>query len=190
MIRRLLAATTALALAGCASDQALFARYDQLCPRADHVVAAGLASATAIAVRGDGHVWEPAVYFGFDRASLDTAGRARLDRNLEILARHPGWQVSVRAYADRIGGHRYNQRLSERRLQAVIAYLRDHGLAGSRIRNTALGDQMPILPDADQQQRAINRRVELLLLDDQGRPLILHAGAGAADTFLPPAPVK
>lgn len=194
MMRSLALLFMVLGLAGCASNQALFARYSHSCPALMPSVAMTLASATAVAsgAAPDNRArrWEPAVYFGFDRADLDASAQARLARNLQVLERHPRWRVSVRAYADRIGNPEYNRSLSERRLHSVVAWLHQAGLAPSRIMPNALGEYMPILPNADRRERTINRRVELLLLDEQGRPVRLRTAAGAGDRFSPPVPVK
>lgn len=181
---------SAALLAGCASTPSLFARYDQPCPRKEGVASTDMATVTGVVGQSDLDAWEPAVYYGFDKARMSNAEKGRLDRNLAVLKRRPHWQISVRAYTDRIGSPGYNRDLSERRLKNVVAYLRDHGLPGSRIKGAALGDAMPILPHADRDQRVINRRVELLPLDAAGRPLILRAGAGSDYHFAPPVPVK
>jgi outer membrane protein OmpA-like peptidoglycan-associated protein len=137
-------------------------------------------------------VWEPAVYFGFDQNELADAEARRLESNLAVLKQYPTLQVSVQAFTDEKGAASYNQKLAARRLDRVVQYLRDGGISNGRIKRVALGEELPILPDANNEQRVINRRVELMPLDAQSRPLVLRAdfARSGGDEFVPPAPVK
>ena len=113
--------------------------------------------------------WEPAVYFGFDLASLTQQETARLDRDLLVLRKQPALMLSVQAFTDSKGSNKYNRDLALRRQQTVVNYLTSKGLSKSRIRMTPLGEELPILGDSES-DRAVNRRVELMLLDANGRP--------------------
>ena len=170
-------------LSGCASTESMYAEYDAFCTTEPHVVTI---------TQDNTRQWEPAVYFGFDEAVLNAAQRQRLDHNLALLEEHPELQLSVRAFTDQLGSQAYNIELSERRRQAVMAYLTDQGLAASRIRSSPVGKVMPILDSMAVDDRVINRRVEMLLLDAQGRPLVLSLDpdASGGDTFTPPTPVE
>ncbi|TVM04906.1 MAG: OmpA family protein [Halomonas sp.] len=170
-------------LTGCASTESLYAEYDAFCTTEPHVVTI---------TEDNTRQWEPAVYFGFDEAVLNAAQRQRLDHNLALLKEHPELQLSVRAFTDQRGSQAYNRELSERRRQAVVAYLTEQGLAPSRMRSTPAGKQAPILDSMAVDDRVINRRVEMLLLDAQGRPLVLSLDpdASGGDNFTPPTPVE
>ena len=188
-------------MAGCASTESLYAQYDELCPVEARVTSNGLVTVTGIAAGGGAglmagesrtQVWEPAVYFGFDQSQMAEAEVRRLDSNLAVLKQYPTLQVSVQAFTDEKGAASYNQKLAARRLDQVVQYLRDGGISNGRIKRVALGEELPILSNASNEQRVINRRVELMPLDAQSRPLVLRAdfaGSGG-DEFVPPAPVK
>ena len=119
-----------------------------------------------------GIAWEPAVYFGFDQASLTSTELARLDKDLLVLRKQPNLKLSVQAFTDSKGSNKYNQNLALRRQQTVVSYLMSKGLAKQRILMTPLGEELPILGDSEA-ERVVNRRVELMLLDAAGRPLSL-----------------
>jgi outer membrane protein OmpA-like peptidoglycan-associated protein len=119
-----------------------------------------------------GVVWEPAVYFGFDLASLTPTELARLDRDLLVLRQRPNLKLSVQAFTDSKGSNQYNRNLALRRQQTVVNYLMSKGLAKNRIFTSPLGEELPILGDSEA-ERVVNRRVELMLLDAAGRPLSL-----------------
>lgn len=178
-------------LSGCVSTEALYAEYDEVCPVRAQVTNTGMVMVSAIAAT-EGELWEPAVYFGFDEDALSDEERARLDRNLAILARYPVLQVSVQAFTDQKGSHAYNRRLAERRMKQVSEYLQTRGLAASRIKMAALGKELPILPSMGEQDRVVNRRVELMPLDGAGRPLVLRVDFenSGGDRFVPPLPVR
>lgn len=179
-------------LSGCVSTEALYAEYDEVCPVKASVTDTGMVMVTGLASQSQGQLWEPAVYFGFDQHGLGEEESQRLDRNLAILKQYPTLQVSVQAFTDQRGGKQYNRVLAEKRMQRVNDYLQANGLDASRIKSAPLGKELPILPSDSEQDRIVNRRVELMPLDAQGRPLVLrvdfdHSGG---DSFQAPEPVR
>jgi len=119
-----------------------------------------------------GIIWEPAVYFGFDLASLTPTELARLDKDLLVLRKQPNLKLSVQAFTDSKGSNQYNRNLALRRQQTVVNYLMSKGLSKRRILMSPLGEELPILGNSEA-ERVVNRRVELMLLDAAGRPLSL-----------------
>jgi OOP family OmpA-OmpF porin len=108
------------------------------------------------------------VTFAYDTAELSGEATAVLDEAVEILKRHPGLTVEVAGHTDARGAAEYNQRLSERRAQAVYDYLVEHGIEESRlIGPKGFGETRPIVPNQhpdgsdNPEGRAKNRRVEL-----------------------------
>jgi len=79
--------------------------------------------------------------FAFDKATLRPEGMERLD---EVAAHAKEFrdieQINVTAYADPIGNDRYNQRLSERRANAVRNYLVGKGLPSDRVSAKGMGE--------------------------------------------------
>lgn len=84
--------------------------------------------------------------FDFDRSVLRPAGRAAIDT--EIIARLPQVQklelVLVTGHTDRIGTQQYNQRLSERRANAVRDYLVSKGVPRDKIETLGMGETQPV----------------------------------------------
>ena len=72
-------------------------------------------------------------------------------------------KIEVAGHADRSGTPQYNQRLSERRAQAVAAELVRQGVARTDIAITAFGESRPLVPTADGVREPQNRRVEIVL---------------------------
>ncbi|MCK5917798.1 MAG: OmpA family protein, partial [Cocleimonas sp.] len=112
----------------------------------------------------------------------------RLDADAMVLRKHSNLKLNVQSFTDFKGSNAYNRRLAIRRQEAVIRYLVGHGVARSRIRVSPLGEELPILGKSVQ-ERSINRRVELMLLDQKGRPLALEIQPKQS-RFNPPGPVR
>src|SRR3954452_21618779 len=59
------------------------------------------------------------VYFGFNKATLDANARRVVAEAADEYKRTGAAQISVTGYADKAGRPAYNQRLSDRRAEAV-----------------------------------------------------------------------
>ncbi|HUP96448.1 MAG TPA: OmpA family protein [Usitatibacter sp.] len=105
--------------------------------------------------------------FGFDQATLRMP-QPKLDEIARALVDNPGiGQVTITGYTDRLGTEAYNQKLSERRADAVKQYLVGKGVAPNRLQAIGRGEANPVVQcnDADR-ERLIkclepNRRVEV-----------------------------
>lgn len=101
------------------------------------------------------------VNFDFDKAVIRHDAADILDEAAEILRDQPDVEVAVDGHTDALGKDDYNQRLSERRAQAVADYLSSHGVAASRLRVRGFGESRPVASNDSEEGRAQNRRVEL-----------------------------
>lgn len=83
--------------------------------------------------------------FAFGSAKISDEGKAMLDG---LIARMAGVNVDVvlaTGYTDRIGSAAANQKLSEKRAEAVKAYLAANGVAEDRIQPLGLGTDNPVV---------------------------------------------
>lgn len=77
--------------------------------------------------------------------------------------------VDVFAHTDLSGTAAVNQALSDKRAAAVASYLSSHGVLKARIASKGLGATAPLhSPEANEDQKAANRRVEIRLLPYTG----------------------
>lgn len=105
--------------------------------------------------------------FGFNSANL-TMPQPRLDEIAAALQADTSiTDVDVVGYADRLGSAKYNQTLSEKRANAVRAYLVSKGIEGNRLKAYGRGEENPVV-QCHQKRRAElikclepNRRVEV-----------------------------
>ena len=82
--------------------------------------------------------------FDFDKAVLRSEGKAKLD---ELAAKIKDIKLEVIiavGHADRFGTDKYNQKLSEKRAEAVKAYLVGKGIEPNRVYTEGKGKKQPI----------------------------------------------
>jgi outer membrane protein OmpA-like peptidoglycan-associated protein len=103
------------------------------------------------------------VFFDWDRAELTDRARQIITEAAGGARRVASTRIEVAGHADRSGNPQYNQRLSERRAQAVAAELVRQGVNRNEIAVTAFGESRPLVPTADGVREPQNRRVEIVL---------------------------
>ncbi len=83
--------------------------------------------------------------FAFMKSDLTQAARARLDRDVvaKLATCASVEAVVVEGHTDRMGSHKYNQKLSERRAESVKAYLVSKGVDRDRIETLGMGKTVP-----------------------------------------------
>jgi outer membrane protein OmpA-like peptidoglycan-associated protein len=111
---------------------------------------------TRITLSGD-------LLFEFDEDHLKPEAETRLRQVAQLLRLNPGQRVLLEGHADTIGGDQYNQDLSERRAEAVKAWLVEKTHVNpTRIDTVGYGSSKPIVPDSSgPSAQQANRRVEL-----------------------------
>jgi len=100
-------------------------------------------------------------FFDFDKSVLKAEGKARLKDLVEKIKSISLEVVIAVGHTDSVGTDAYNQKLSERRAEAVKAYLVSLGVPKSRIYTEGKGESMPAADNKTAQGRAKNRRVEV-----------------------------
>jgi outer membrane protein OmpA-like peptidoglycan-associated protein len=120
----------------------------------------------------------PDVLFAFGRAELTPGARGAV-RSIADVLRSPGvaWRrVAIEGHTDSVGSDQANQRLSLQRARSVADGLAGLGVAGSRMTVQGFGESYPVAPNTyndgrdNPAGRARNRRVEVVILNEQGAP--------------------
>ena len=104
------------------------------------------------------------ILFDVDSSAVRPGLRADLMTVAESLRDYPDSTVQVVGHTDNTGDAGYNQRLSERRANAVADVLMDGGVAFGRIQTFGRGENQPVANNLTEEGRAQNRRVEIVIL--------------------------
>lgn len=107
------------------------------------------------------------VLFGFDRSDLNASARNSLDKLINVLQKYPDTNIEIIGHTDSKGSDEYNQRLSERRANAVADYLRSSGISSGRLKTRGMGEADPIATNETEEGRSQNRRVEFVITANQ-----------------------
>jgi OmpA-OmpF porin, OOP family len=122
---------------------------------------AGVAANNGCPVLIMGDVLQKTVYFDTD--SWIALAKYIIDMN-EIAAymnENPEAVISISGHADSRESENYNLRLSERRADYVIKYLKKKGMKSVNIDKTFFGESRPVADNNTSEGRALNRRVEI-----------------------------
>ena len=113
------------------------------------------------------------VNFDFDKSTVRKADEAELQKAIDFVRKYPDAKVELDGYTDSKGTEQYNQKLSERRAEAVRQYLIKEGAVDeARISVKGYGESNPIAPNKTKngkdnpKGRAENRRVEILIVSE------------------------
>jgi outer membrane protein OmpA-like peptidoglycan-associated protein len=101
------------------------------------------------------------ILFDFDRATIRSEFLSELDEWAKYFAVNPVARAQIIGHTDSTGPENYNQKLSERRAQAVADYLVGKGIDPNRITTIGFGESQPVVPNTSDENRQKNRRVEL-----------------------------
>ncbi|CRM45841.1 MULTISPECIES: OmpA family protein [Pseudomonas] len=100
------------------------------------------------------------VKFDFDKSVVKPNSYGDVKNLADFMAQYPATNVEVAGHTDSIGPDAYNQKLSQRRADAVKQVLVKDGVAPSRITAVGYGESRPVADNATEAGRAVNRRVE------------------------------
>lgn len=150
---------------------------DDGCPEEDPVAAAVEDPGDAVAVVEEPAGPSPAqllagvrVRFAFGVTEPDSASEAALREVLALLAAEPGLRLRIEGHTDDVGSTAGNQSVSEQRARAVRAWLIERGGSelAQRLEIRGYGESRPALPNDSEANRALNRRVELVVQEPPG----------------------
>jgi OmpA-OmpF porin, OOP family len=101
------------------------------------------------------------INFDFDKYNIKPEFEPILDEAVSTLKAKPDVKVVIVGHTDSIGTAEYNMNLSKQRAKAVSNYFVSKGIAASRLQTVGKGLTDPIASNATADGRAMNRRVEL-----------------------------
>jgi OmpA-OmpF porin, OOP family len=120
------------------------------------------ASSIADELNKSGHMALYGIHFETSKATILPDSESVLTEIAKMLQQNPDIKVSVEGHTDNVGSSTTNQALSEKRAQAVVAWLTSHGIEASRLNAKGWGASKPVDDNTTDDGRAKNRRVELV----------------------------
>ncbi|NCG19316.1 MAG: OmpA family protein, partial [Rhodobacterales bacterium] len=109
------------------------------------------------------------ILFEFDRDQIKEESLALVDEISATLLSHPELtSIEVQGHSDSRGNSAYNRKLSQRRVDSVVAALVNLGVAVERLKPVGYGEDIPIASNSSDEGRAKNRRVQFIILEPTG----------------------
>jgi len=102
----------------------------------------------------------------FTRGTSEFLESSYVELNLiaDMMLNNPSMIIKLAGHTDNVGNPNLNKRLSQERVDAVINYLVEKGIDGSRLSGTGYGGTQPIASNAGEATRRLNRRVEFIVV--------------------------
>ena len=103
------------------------------------------------------------IHFDFDKAIIKPDSFAILNEVAGIIKGSKINKVTIEGHTDAIASDAYNQKLSERRANAVKQYLIKEGVDAGKLVSVGYGESKPIADNNTERGRAANRRTEFMV---------------------------
>jgi outer membrane protein OmpA-like peptidoglycan-associated protein len=122
-------------------------------------------------------IWLPDnVLFDFGKSELSPAADAYLVQVARLINEKTDHALLLEGHTDNVGAADLNLRLSEKRAGAVATALKAKQVLEARLQTRGLGLTQPLAPNDSEVGRKLNRRVEIIVVDEtvahmtQGEP--------------------
>lgn len=133
------------------------------------------------------------IQFALDSAQILPASTGLLTEIADVFIHNPQIKrVEVQGHTDNSGTADHNKQLSEDRANAVVKWLADHGVDNGRLVARGYGQGKPLVPNVTAANRARNRRVQFIIVDQDAAAAAPAAPvkAGAGDKATKAVPKK
>jgi OmpA-OmpF porin, OOP family len=104
--------------------------------------------------------------FEVNSSKIDPESFGELDILVNMMKENPSMIIQLEGHTDYVGAAADNVKLSQRRVEAVRAYLVSKGITKSRLKTKALGGSQPLSRDNTPEAHRLNRRVEVRILQN------------------------
>ena len=126
------------------------------------------------------------VFFAFNKSTLSSSAKQVIAQAAQDYKSTGSATISLTGHTDTVGSQPYNQRLSERRAQAVQAELVRDGVSPSAVTTVGDGENDLLVPTAEGVREPRNRRVQIVVPQPPAPAPV--AQAPAVETPMQPTP--
>ncbi len=125
--------------------------------------------------------------FDFNKSNIKPESDSLLTEVAKVMTDHPEIKhVRVEGHTDNVGTPPYNLKLSQQRADSVIKWLSSHGIAADRLEAKGMGLTKPLVPNDTEANRALNRRVEFHIEDQEQTVKEMVKTPGGGTVVAPP----
>ena len=111
----------------------------------------------------DRKVNEGSILFETNSTTFTLSSKAALEAIVDLTTNNENLVIEIAAHTDDVGQEKDNLILSESRANAVRDYLISRGVLGQQLIAKGYGEAQPIVPNTSEENRALNRRVEVFI---------------------------
>jgi len=126
--------------------------------------------------------FETGVLFALNSADLGIMAKANITKLAAVLDKYSDTKIQVEGHADNTGDAAFNQTLSSDRAKSVASFLISKGVDSSRLSTVGYGSSQPKVDNSTSANRALNRRVEILIYPSE--TLVKKAKSGVIGGIL------
>ncbi len=120
--------------------------------------------ADVLQIQESGDIVLEGINFETNSATITQDSDPILRKALNTLRTNPDLRVEIQGHTDDVGSSAANQRLSERRANAVRDYMVQNGIDGSRMTARGYGEDQPLVQNDSAENRARNRRIQFRVI--------------------------
>ncbi len=103
------------------------------------------------------------LFFEADSDAIDITAYPALDDLVSYMKKYPSWTALVVGYSDSDASDEHNNKLSKRRAESVIKYITNSGIEAFRLTMDYKGESAPFVPNDNENNKQLNRRVEIII---------------------------
>ena len=138
-----------------------------------------------VEIKQDQIVIHEKIQFETNKAAIKPESGSLLEEITNVIKQNPQIKrLSIEGHTDSTGADKHNQKLSEQRAAAVQDHLVQHGVEADRLSSRGWGKTRPIGDNSTATGREENRRVEFVIIEQDGSAA---PSDGAADSAAPDA---
>lgn len=104
------------------------------------------------------------LFFDTGKYALEKQSKTELNKLIRFMQLNGTVKIEIEGHTDDVGADKDNQVLSEKRAKSVADYITGNGISKERIRFKGYGETKPVKQNTSEENRKLNRRIEMRVL--------------------------